>query len=74
LAPGPPRDDSTIEVIALDYNIERSCFSLDKIEHASPATWSNYEHAICKVLLERFSDFQGANIAVTGNGQATLQR
>lgn len=31
-----PRDDSTIEVIALDYNNERTCFSLDEIEHPSP--------------------------------------
>ena len=62
-----PRDDRMIEVIALDYDNERTAFSLDDIEHVSTATWSNYVRGVCQVLLERFPDLQGANIAVTGN-------
>ena len=62
-----PRDDRMVEVVALDYNNERTGFSLDEIEHVSTATWSNYVRGVCQVLLERFPDLQGANIAVTGN-------
>lgn len=62
------RDDGQIRTLAADYDNQQDLFSL-----ASPITphpdwqWANYVRGVVKHLLNRCSDFGGADLVISGN-------
>lgn len=62
------RDDSQIQVLALDWSDETDAFSLDEeIKFHPDQMWSNYIRGVVSELKLRGYPVQGCNIAVTGN-------
>lgn len=62
------RDDGQIRALAADYDNQQDLFSL-----AGPITphpdwqWANYVRGVIKHLLNRCSDFGGADLVISGN-------
>ena len=61
------RDDRIISVYAHDCDNQSAEFSLDDIRFDESRMWLNYVAGTLKVLMETFSDIQGADIVVSGN-------
>ncbi|GAC12816.1 galactokinase [Aliiglaciecola lipolytica] len=64
---GAKRDDNIVEVVALDYDSEKSQFALDDIQHVETATWSNYVRGVVTILKAKYPQIKGANLLVKGN-------
>ncbi len=63
-----PRDDRTVRVVSADYNNDTDSFSLDEeITFDTDRMWPNYIRGVVKYLMARGYQFNGADIAVTGN-------
>jgi galactokinase len=68
LVAATPRADKTVRVVAVDYNNEQDEFSLSSpIKSHQTQLWSNYVRGVIKHLQLRGHDFNGADIAITGN-------
>ena len=68
LVAASPRTDMTVRVVALDYDNQQDEFSLaSEIESHPTQLWSNYVRGVLKHLQLRGMQFQGADIAITGN-------
>lgn len=62
------RNDRTIRVIAADYDNQQDEFSLDEpIVSTQAHPWANYVRGVVKHLLQRNSDFSGADMVISGN-------
>ncbi|WP_434362631.1 galactokinase [Parasalinivibrio latis] len=63
-----PRNDRTVRVVSVDYDNDIDTFSLDtEISFDTDRMWPNYIRGVVKYLMERGYQFDGADIAVTGN-------
>jgi galactokinase len=68
LVAATPRADKTVRVVAVDYNNEQDEFSLSSpIKSHQTQLWSNYVRGVIRHLQLRGHDFNGADIAITGN-------
>jgi galactokinase len=68
LVAATPRADKTVRVVAVDYSNEKDEFSLNSpIKSHQTQLWSNYVRGVIKHLQLRGHDFNGADIAITGN-------
>ncbi|GAB7219512.1 galactokinase [Vibrio comitans] len=62
------RDDSIVRVISVDYDNAVDEFDItQEIVFQQDKMWANYIRGVVKCLLDRGFEFQGADIAVTGN-------
>lgn len=63
-----PRDDDTVNVVALDYEEQKDSFSLneDIVPHDTQL-WSNYIRGVIRHLKLAGHSFKGADLVVTGN-------
>lgn len=62
-----PRDDRTVQVVAVDYDNETDIFSLDSpIQPHNSQPWSDYVRGVVKHLQKR-GNFGGANLVISGN-------
>lgn len=62
------RDDSLVRVIAVDYDDAQDEFDISQpIEFVKNKLWANYIRGVIKYLLERGYQFNGMDIAVSGN-------
>ncbi len=62
------RTDKKVRVIAVDYNNEVDEFDLnEEITFIDNKMWANYIRGVVKCLLSRGYEFNGADIAVSGN-------
>ncbi|MDO6693136.1 galactokinase [Aliiglaciecola sp. 3_MG-2023] len=64
---GAKRDDNIVEIVALDYDSEKSQFALDDIRHVETATWSNYVRGVVRILKAKYPQIKGASLLVKGN-------
>ena len=65
---GSPRQDSTVQVVALDYAGETDQFRLDlPIFPNLGMPWANYVRGVIKLLLAHGHVLQGANLVISGN-------
>ena len=62
-----PRDDQQVNVISVDYNNAQDSFSLAEPIVATEQDWANYIRGVVKHLQLRGYQFNGADIAVSGN-------
>lgn len=63
-----PRDDSLVNVVALNYESEVDSFDLSEpIAHQSKLAWANYVRGVLQVLQQRTLSFKGADLAILGN-------
>jgi galactokinase len=68
LVAATPRADKTVRVVAVDYNNEQDEFSLNSpIKSHQTQLWSNYVRGVIKHFQLSGHDFNGADIAITGN-------
>lgn len=62
------RDDKIVRVTALDYDNAIDEFDLtEEISFVNDKMWANYIRGVVKCLLSRGYEFNGADIAVSGN-------
>lgn len=62
------RNDTRVRVVAVDYDNETDEFDLTKdIRFVENKMWANYIRGVMKSLLSRGYEFQGLDIAVSGN-------
>lgn len=62
------RDDSLVRVIAVDYDDAQDEFDISQpIEFVENKLWANYIRGVMTYLLERGYQFNGMDIAVSGN-------
>ncbi|KZX54933.1 galactokinase [Halioglobus sp. HI00S01] len=63
-----PRQDSHVNVIALDWELQRDAFDLQQpIDHHPQQQWSNYVRGVAVELIRRDYALRGCDIAITGN-------
>ena len=62
-----PRDDQQVNVISVDYNNAQDSFSLAEPIVATEQDWANYIRGVVKHLQLRGYQFNGADIAISGN-------
>ena len=63
-----PREDSMVNVVALDYDEQGDSFDLgDPIESHQTQLWSNYVRGVIKHLQLSGHTFGGVNMVITGN-------
>ncbi|MBD3586479.1 galactokinase [Salinimonas sp. HHU 13199] len=64
---GSARQDSKVDVVALDINEESNQFDLSDITYTHKQSWANYVRGVLKVVQERYPDVRGVNLMVTGD-------
>ncbi|AQA18164.1 galactokinase [Halioglobus japonicus] len=63
-----PRQDSQVNVIALDWELQCDTFDLQQpIDHHPQQQWSNYVRGVAVELIRRDYALRGCDIAITGN-------
>ncbi|GAL17960.1 galactokinase [Vibrio maritimus] len=62
------REDNQVRLVAVDYNNDTDAFNLEEpIEFQDDKMWANYIRGVVKYLLVRGYEFNGVDIAVSGN-------
>ncbi len=61
------RQDSLINVVALDINEQSVCFDLNDIQYDTRFTWSNYVRGVLLELKSMGFAIQGADILISGD-------
>jgi galactokinase len=62
-----PREDQVVRMVALDFNDEKSEFSLESIEPDPRHTWSNFVRGVARSLRQRFPNIRGAEMLIRGD-------
>lgn len=62
------REDNQVRLVAVDYDNDTDAFNLEEpIEFQDDKMWANYIRGVVKYLLARGYEFNGVDIAVSGN-------